>query len=128
MRQRCEATKILSLWFYQNPQSEAFGSRLTRIIAPTIKTSPATNKGVSVSFSAITAKMVANLIVAAGADRVVTMDLHCEQIQGFFDIPVDHVYAGSIIIDHYAAKNLSDLVVVSPDVGAIKMARAYCIF
>ena len=53
------------------------------------------------------------------------MDLHCEQIQGFFDIPVDHVYAGSIIIDHYAAKNLSDLVVVSPDVGAIKMARAY---
>ena len=73
----------------------------------------------------ITAKMVANLIVAAGADRVVTMDLHCEQIQGFFDIPVDHVYAGSIIIDHYAQKNLSDLVVVSPDVGAIKMARAY---
>jgi len=73
----------------------------------------------------ITAKLVANLIVASGADRVVTMDLHCEQIQGFFDIPVDHVYAGSIIIDHYAQKNMTDLVVVSPDVGAIKMARAY---
>ncbi len=73
----------------------------------------------------ITAKMVANLIVAAGADRVVTMDLHCEQIQGFFDIPVDHVYAGSIIIDHYSKMKMTDLVVVSPDVGAIKMARAY---
>ncbi len=73
----------------------------------------------------ITAKMVANLIVAAGADRVVTMDLHCEQIQGFFDIPVDHVYAGSIIIDHYSKMKMEDLVVVSPDVGAIKMARAY---
>ncbi len=73
----------------------------------------------------ITAKMVANLIVAAGADRVVTMDLHCEQIQGFFDIPVDHVYAGSIIVDHFRTKQLEDLVVVSPDVGAIKMARAY---
>ena len=73
----------------------------------------------------ITAKMVANLIVAAGADRVVTMDLHCEQIQGFFDIPVDHVYAGSIIVDHFRKKEMDDLVVVSPDVGAIKMARAY---
>lgn len=73
----------------------------------------------------ITAKMVANLIVAAGADRVVTMDLHCEQIQGFFDIPVDHIYAGPIIIDYFAQARIPDLVVVSPDVGAIKMARAY---
>ncbi|MGE4619058.1 MAG: ribose-phosphate pyrophosphokinase [Planctomycetota bacterium] len=73
----------------------------------------------------ITAKLVANLIVAAGADRVVTMDLHCEQIQGFFDIPVDHVYGGSVIIDHFKSRGMDNLVVVSPDVGAIKMARAY---
>ena len=73
----------------------------------------------------ISAKLVANLIVTSGADRVVTMDLHCEQIQGFFDIPVDHVYAGSSIIEHFKGKNMDNLVVVSPDVGAIKMARAY---
>lgn len=73
----------------------------------------------------ITAKLVANLIAAAGTDRVVTMDLHCEQIQGFFDIAVDHVYAGGIIIEHLRGLALPDPVVVSPDVGAIKMARAY---
>jgi len=73
----------------------------------------------------ITAKLVANLITAAGTDRVVTMDLHCEQIQGFFDIPVDHVYAGGIFIEHLRELEFPDPVVVSPDVGAIKMARAY---
>jgi len=73
----------------------------------------------------ITAKLVANLITAAGTDRVVTMDLHCEQIQGFFDIAVDHVYAGGIFIDYLRTIEFPDPVVVSPDVGAIKMARAY---
>lgn len=73
----------------------------------------------------ITAKLVANLIVAAGADRVLTMDLHANQIQGFFDIPVDHLYAINVISDYFKAKDLKDLVVVSPDVGGIKMARAY---
>jgi len=76
----------------------------------------------------ITAKLVANLITAAGTDRVVTMDLHCEQIQGFFDIAVDHVYAGPIFIEHLkelVATELTAPVMVSPDVGAIKMARAY---
>ncbi|MEE8141954.1 MAG: ribose-phosphate diphosphokinase, partial [Planctomycetota bacterium] len=73
----------------------------------------------------ISAKLVANLVVAAGADRVVTMDLHAEQIQGFFDIPVDHLYAGPVFIDHFRKLEIPDLVVVSPDVGSIRMARAY---
>ena len=73
----------------------------------------------------ISAKLVANLMVAAGADRVLTMDLHAEQIQGFFDIPVDHIYAGPVFIDHFRRLQIPDLVVVSPDVGSIRMARAY---
>ena len=73
----------------------------------------------------ITAKLVANLIVAAGAKRVLTMDLHANQIQGFFDIPVDHLYAINTLCDYFSEKKLKNLVVVSPDVGGIKMARAY---
>jgi len=73
----------------------------------------------------ITAKLVANLLVAAGANRVLTMDLHAQQIQGFFDIPVDHLYAAPVMYDFLRKKNLSDLVVVSPDVGGLKMAHAY---
>ena len=73
----------------------------------------------------ITAKLVANLIVAAGADRVLAMDLHAAQIQGFYDIPVDHLYASNILCDYFSAKKIKNLVVVSPDVGGIKMARAY---
>jgi len=73
----------------------------------------------------ITAKLVANLITRAGADRVLTIDLHAGQIQGFFDIPLDHLYAVRIFQDYFESKNLSDLVVVSPDVGGIKTARAY---
>ncbi len=73
----------------------------------------------------ITAKLVANLIVAAGANRILTMDLHSQQIQGFFDIPVDHLYASPVFFD-YLTKNRSDrLVVCSPDVGGMKMAAAY---
>ncbi|HDL01981.1 MAG TPA: ribose-phosphate pyrophosphokinase [candidate division Zixibacteria bacterium] len=72
----------------------------------------------------ITAKLVANLITTAGADRIITMDLHASQIQGFFDLPHDHLYS-SIIFNQYIAKlNLDNLVVVSPDVGSIKLARA----
>lgn len=72
----------------------------------------------------ITAKMMANLIAVAGADRVMTMDLHASQIQGFFDIPVDHLYGSSIFLNQL--NDLSDnLAVVSPDVGGIKIARAY---
>jgi ribose-phosphate pyrophosphokinase len=73
----------------------------------------------------ITAKLVANLIVAAGANRVLTMDLHAQQIQGFFDIPVDHLYAAPVMYEYLRAKKMADLVVVSPDVGGIKMAHAY---
>ena len=73
----------------------------------------------------ITAKLVANLIVAAGAKRVLTMDLHANQIQGFFDIPVDHLYAINELCEYFNNKKLENLVVVSPDVGGIKMARAY---
>ena len=73
----------------------------------------------------ISAKLVANLITVAGADRALTMDLHSAQIQGFFDIPFDHLYAAPVMIDYFARKNLSNPVVVSPDVGGVKMARAY---
>lgn len=73
----------------------------------------------------ITAKLVANLLTTAGADRILTMDLHAGQIQGFFDIPVDHLLAVGVFIDYISKLKLKDLVVVSPDVGGIKMARAY---
>lgn len=73
----------------------------------------------------ITAKLVANLITEAGADRVITMDLHAPQIQGFFDIPVDHLYSSAILVRHFSRQRIPNLAVVSPDVGGIKMARAY---
>jgi len=73
----------------------------------------------------ITAKLVANLLTVAGADRILTMDLHAGQIQGFFDIPVDHLYSISVISEYLQKKDLKNLVVVSPDVGGIRMARAY---
>ena len=75
----------------------------------------------------ITAKLVANLIVAAGANRILTMDLHAQQIQGFFDIPVDHLFASPVFFDHVEKNNMrnDNLVVVSPDVGGMKMAAAY---
>jgi ribose-phosphate pyrophosphokinase len=73
---------------------------------------------------AITAKLIANLITEAGADRVMTMDLHAAQIQGFFDIPFDHLY-GSSIFSSVLAESSDNFVVVSPDVGGIKMARSY---
>ncbi|MBI4616208.1 MAG: ribose-phosphate pyrophosphokinase [Planctomycetes bacterium] len=73
----------------------------------------------------ITAKLVANLITTAGADRVLAMDLHAAQIQGFFDIPVDHIFAAPVLVRHFQEMELHDLVVASPDVGSIKMARAY---
>src|SRR5437764_5381899 len=73
----------------------------------------------------ISAKLVANLIVAAGAQRLLTMDLHAQQIQGFFDIPVDHLYAATVMYDYRKKKDLRDLVVVRPDVGGLKMAYAY---
>ncbi len=73
----------------------------------------------------ITAKLVANLLVAAGANRILTMDLHAQQIQGFFDIPVDHLYAAPVMYDYLKKKGIKDLLVVSPDVGGLKMAHAY---
>src|SRR5262249_10288682 len=73
----------------------------------------------------ISAKLVANLITAAGADRVLAMDLHVGQIQGFFDIPVDHLYAMPVFLDHIREKNLQDVVVVSPDAGGVERARAF---
>ncbi len=73
----------------------------------------------------ITATLVANLRVSAGANRILTMDLHAQQIQGFFDIPVDHLYAAPVIYEYLHRKGLDNLVVVSPDVGGIKMAYAY---
>lgn len=73
----------------------------------------------------ITAKLVANLLVAAGADRVLAVDLHAGQIQGFFDIPVDHLYAFSVLHDHIITMDLQNLVTMSSDLGGVKMADAY---
>ncbi len=73
----------------------------------------------------ITAKLVANLITEAGADRVITMDLHAPQIQGFFDIPLDHLYSSAVFIDYFRNLQIPNLVVASPDVGGLKMARSY---
>jgi ribose-phosphate pyrophosphokinase len=73
----------------------------------------------------ITAKLVANLITEAGASRILAMDLHSAQIQGYFDIPFDHVYGSPVILDYLFSKNLSDIVVVSPDVGGVARARAF---
>jgi len=73
----------------------------------------------------ITAKLVANLITQAGANRALAVDLHASQIQGFFDIPVDHLYASGALVRQFLDRKFDDLVVVSPDVGSIKLARAY---
>lgn len=73
----------------------------------------------------ITAKLVANLITAAGADRVLTMDLHAAQIQGYFDIPLDHLLGGSLLADYFNKKNIEDLVVVSPDLGSVTRSRKF---
>lgn len=74
---------------------------------------------------AIGAKLVANLIEVAGADRVLGIDFHQHQLQGFFDVPVDHLYAAPVFVSHYRKKQLKDLVIVAPDVGAAKMARGF---
>ncbi len=74
---------------------------------------------------AIGAKLVANLIQKAGADRVLGLDFHQHQLQGFFDVPVDHLYAAPVFVSHYRKKQLKDLVVVAPDVGSAKMARGF---
>ncbi len=73
---------------------------------------------------AITAKLVANLLTSVGADRIITMDLHASQIQGFFDLPHDHLYSSVVFNRYLRSLNLDNLVVVSPDVGSIKLARA----
>ena len=73
----------------------------------------------------ISAKLVADLLATAGATRVLTMDLHAGQIQGFFDIPVDNLYARPILADNFGKLRLQDLVIMAPDLGAIKIARAY---
>ncbi len=74
---------------------------------------------------AITAKLVANLITEAGANRVITIDLHAAQIQGFFDIPLDHLYARPVILDYIKGRNFDNMVVVSPDVGSVERARSF---
>lgn len=74
---------------------------------------------------AITSKLIANLIAKAGADRVISMDLHAPQLQGFFDIPVDHLYASNTFVKYFKEEKLKNLILASPDVGGTKMARAY---
>src|SRR5690242_3607419 len=74
---------------------------------------------------AISAKLMANMVTTAGADRVLSIDFHQHQLQGFFDLPVDHLYAAPVFVQHYRQKNLKDLVVVAPDVGGAKMSRGF---
>ncbi len=74
---------------------------------------------------AISAKLMANVITTAGADRVLSIDFHQHQLQGFFDIPVDHLYAAPVLVQHYRQKGLKDPVIVAPDVGGAKMARGF---
>ncbi|CAN5700534.1 ribose-phosphate pyrophosphokinase [soil metagenome] len=74
---------------------------------------------------AIGAKLVANVIMTAGADRLLGVDFHQHQLQGFFDVPVDHLYAAPVFVSHFRRKNLHDVVVVAPDVGSAKMARGF---
>lgn len=74
---------------------------------------------------ALSSKLIANLLTSAGVDRVVTMDLHASQIQGFFDIPLDHLYGSYVFSEYYRRKAISNLVVASPDIGSLKIARAY---
>jgi ribose-phosphate pyrophosphokinase len=73
----------------------------------------------------ITAKLVANLLAKSGVDRVLAMDLHSAQIQGYFDIPCDHIYGSPVLVDYLTTRNLGELVVVSPDVGGVARARAF---
>jgi ribose-phosphate pyrophosphokinase len=74
---------------------------------------------------AISAKLMANMVSMAGADRVLAIDFHQHQLQGFFDLPVDHLYAAPVLVNHYRQKSLRDLVIVAPDVGSAKMARGF---
>jgi ribose-phosphate pyrophosphokinase len=74
---------------------------------------------------AISAKLMANMVSVAGADRVLAMDFHQHQLQGFFDLPVDHLYAAPVFVNHYRQKSMRDLVVVASDVGGAKMARGF---
>lgn len=73
----------------------------------------------------IAAKLMANMLTTAGVNRILTMDLHAPQIQGFFDVPVDHLYGSAVLIDYVQNLDLHNMVVVAPDVGSLKMARAY---
>ncbi len=73
----------------------------------------------------ITSKLIADLVVTAGADRVLTVDLHAGQIQGFFNIPLDHLFAINVLIDYIKEQKLKDLIVISPDAGGVERARAY---
>ncbi|MFP4059802.1 MAG: ribose-phosphate pyrophosphokinase [Bacteroidales bacterium] len=78
--------------------------------------------------SSIGAKLVANLLSASGVDRIMTMDLHADQIQGFFDVPVDHLYASSLFVPHLQKLNLENMVIAAPDMGGTKRANAYSRF
>ena len=73
----------------------------------------------------ITSKLIADMLTVAGVDRVISMDLHADQIQGFFDVPVDHLYASNVIIPYLQSLNLDNLVIASPDVGGSKRASTY---
>jgi len=78
--------------------------------------------------ASIGAKLVADLLTAAGVDRIVTMDLHADQIQGFFDVPVDHLYASALFVPYLKSLNLEDMVIAAPDMGGTKRANAYARF
>jgi ribose-phosphate pyrophosphokinase len=78
--------------------------------------------------ASIGAKLVANLLIASGVDRIVTMDLHADQIQGFFDVPVDHLYASALFVPYIKSLNLDEIAIAAPDMGGTKRANAYSRF
>ncbi len=78
--------------------------------------------------ASIGAKLVANLLSAAGVDRIMTMDLHADQLQGFFDVPVDHIYASSVFVPHIKNMNIDNIAIAAPDMGGTKRANAYSRF
>lgn len=115
---------LMELLIYIDCLKRASASRITAVI-PYFGYARQDRK--DVGRTPITAKLVANLITAAGADRVLAMDLHAAQIQGFFDIPVDHLHASPVLVNHFETmrQEMGDLVLVSPDAGNVKMANTY---
>ncbi|MDP6802730.1 MAG: ribose-phosphate pyrophosphokinase [Gemmatimonadota bacterium] len=116
------ADHLMELYMLMDAASRASAARITAVIPYFGYARQDRKDQPRVSLAA---KLVANLITTAGADRVLAMDLHASQIQGFFDIPVDHLYAAPLFTEHFSRFDPGEITVVAPDLGSVKMARAY---